>query len=49
MRSRRKTVLLAFLAALIAAFFAMPIIKGHQCANAGGTWHRDTLTCEAPR
>lgn len=45
MRSRRRTVLMAFLAALIAALFAWPIVKGHQCGKAGGTWDRTTLTC----
>lgn len=45
MRSRRRIVLLAFLAALLAAFFAMPLLRGFKCQKAGGTWDRSTLTC----
>lgn len=45
MRSRRRVVLLAFLAALLAAFFAMPLLKGVKCQKAGGAWDRVSLVC----
>jgi hypothetical protein len=45
MRSRRRVVLLAFLAALLAAVFAMPLLRGLKCQKAGGIWDRDSLTC----
>lgn len=46
MRRRFRLVLAAFLAALVAAFFAMPLIKGDQCRRAGGHWDRATLSCK---
>lgn len=45
MRSRRRIVLLAFLAALLAAFFAMPLLRGLKCQKLGGAWDRASLTC----
>ena len=45
MRSRRKIILMAFLAALLAAVFAMPLLKGLNCQKDGGAWDRDSLTC----
>lgn len=45
MRSRRRIVLLAFLAALFAAFFAMPLLRGLKCQKAGGAWDQASLTC----
>jgi hypothetical protein len=48
MRSRRRIVLMAFLAALLAAFFAMPLLRGLKCQKAGGTWDRSSLTCTQP-
>jgi hypothetical protein len=48
MRSRRRIVLMAFLAALLAAFFAMPLLRGLECQKEGGHWDRSTLTCLNP-
>ena len=45
MHSRRRIVLMAFLAALLAAFFAMPLLRGLKCQKVGGTWDRASLTC----
>jgi hypothetical protein len=47
MRSRARIVALAFLAALIAAFFAMPLLRGLKCQRAGGAWDQSNLTCRA--
>jgi hypothetical protein len=49
MRSRRRIVLLAFLAALLAAFFAMPLLRGLKCQKAGGSWDRSSLTSTGER
>lgn len=46
--SRKRTILTAAAYALIAALFAMPFIRGHRCAAAGGTFDRTTLTCASP-
>lgn len=42
---RRRTILTAALYALLAALFAMPFVRGHRCAEAGGRFERTTLTC----
>lgn len=45
---RRRTILTAALYALLAALFAMPFVRGHRCAEAGGRFERTTLTCIMP-
>ena len=45
---RRRTILTAALYALLAALFAMPFVRGHRCAEAGGRFERTTLTCITP-
>ena len=42
---RRRTILTAAFYALLAALFAMPFVRGHRCADAGGRFERTTLTC----
>lgn len=47
--SRKRLLLSAALYALLAALFAMPFVRGHRCARAGGTFDRIALTCADAR
>jgi cytochrome oxidase Cu insertion factor (SCO1/SenC/PrrC family) len=47
-RSRRRTLVLAFAAALVAFLFALPFLKAQRCAKAGGQFDRTTLACTLP-
>ena len=46
--SRKRLLLSAALYALLAVLFAMPFVRGHDCAKAGGSFDRTTLTCVIP-
>lgn len=48
MRRRLRILALAFVAALIAFLFVMPIVQADRCRDAGGRYERATLTCHLP-
>ncbi len=45
MRRRLRIILIAFVVALIAFVFVLPIVQADRCAAAGGAYDRPTLTC----
>ncbi|MEP9400381.1 hypothetical protein [Sphingomonas sp. VNH70] len=47
MRSRLRIVAAAFVAALLAFLFALPILKADRCAERGMAFDRSTLACAA--
>lgn len=44
-RPRLRIILAAFGAALLAFTFALPVLKGKRCAQAGGSFDRLSMTC----
>jgi len=48
-RPRLRIILAAFGAALLAFTFALPVLKGKRCAQAGGSFDRMTMTCDLPQ
>ncbi|WP_156357649.1 hypothetical protein [Sphingomonas sp. Leaf62] len=49
MRPRLRIIFAAFGAALLAFTFALPVLKGKRCTQAGGSFDRLTMTCDLPR
>lgn len=47
-RPRLRIILAAFGAALLAFTFALPVLKGKRCAQAGGSFDRLSMTCSVP-